>query len=58
MTNEERNFSVKFAPFINERNVEQMVAEFNIAETDIQGNCNAKIVLFDLALKITKLIRK
>ena len=58
MTKEEETFSRKFSPFINERNVEDMIKEFNLAETDIQGNANSKIVLFDMALKITKIIRK
>lgn len=58
LTKAEEQFSKKFSPFINDRNVEEMVREFNLAERDIQGNANGKIVLFDLALKITKLIRK
>ncbi|MDD2961308.1 MAG: DNA polymerase III subunit delta [Muribaculaceae bacterium] len=58
LSQDEENFSKKFSPFINERNVEDMYCELNLAETDIQRNANAKIVLFDLALKITKLIRK
>ncbi|MEG2599174.1 MAG: DNA polymerase III subunit delta [Muribaculaceae bacterium] len=57
LTREEEQFSRKFAPFINERNISQMIEEFSKAESDIQGNANAKIVLFDLAIKITKLIK-
>lgn len=58
LTSEEEAFSKKFSPFINERNVEDMISEFNKASRDIQGNANGKIVMFDLALKITKLIKK
>ncbi len=58
LTREEEQFSKKFAPFINDRNVEAMIDEFNRAENDILRNANAKIVLFDMALRITKLIRK
>ncbi len=58
LTREEQQFSTRFAPFINEQNVEQMIAEFSRAESDIQRNANAKIVLFDLAVKITLLIKK
>ena len=58
MTQEEENFSVKFAPFINEGNVIKMIDELNRAEIDIAGNANGKIVLFDLAIKITILIKR
>lgn len=58
LSEKEANFSTKFAPFINERNVEDMVREFDSAYRDIAGNSNGKIVLFDLALIITKLIKK
>lgn len=57
LNREEEQFSRKFAPFINDRNVVQMIDEFTRAEVDIQRNANAKIVLFDLAIKITKLIK-
>lgn len=56
-TQEEQQFSTRFAPFINTHNVERMLAEFNRAENDIQMNGNGKIILFDLAVKITILIR-
>ena len=58
LTAEEQQFSSRFAPFINETNVQQMVAEFSSAANDIQRNANAKIVLVDLAVKITILIKK
>ena len=57
LTRDEEQFSTRFAPFINEQNVEQMYGEFNRASTDIQGNGNAKIVLFDMAVIITILIK-
>ena len=57
LTNDERAFGSKFSPFINERNACQLVEELSLASSDIAGNCNAKIVLFDLMLKTTKLIR-
>ncbi len=58
MTRDEENFSTKFSPFINEGNVIKMLDEFNRAEIDIAGNANGKIVLFDLAIKITILIKR
>lgn len=57
MTVNENMFSARFCPFINERNVERLIAEFNEAEIDIRGNAGAKIVLFDLAVKVIILIK-
>ena len=56
-TPEEEAFSTRFSPFINERNVEGIVAELQRAGVDIAGNGNAKIVLFDLSIRIAMLIR-
>ena len=58
MTQDEENFSVRFSPYINEINVIKMLDELNRAEIDIAGNANGKIVLFDLAIKITILIKR
>lgn len=52
MTGEEVQFSTRFAPFVNERNVQEIIAILNSAENDIGQNANAKIVLFDLAVKM------
>ena len=56
-TADEAQFSTRFAPFINENNAEPMLELFTTASTDIQGNANAKIVLFDTAIKVTILIK-
>lgn len=58
MTTAEQQFSERFCPFINERNVEQIIAELNEAKIDIQGNGNAKIIFFDLAIKMIMLLKK
>ena len=58
MTSYESDFSVRFSPFINERNVEQLVAELALAERHIEQNVNAKMVFFDLVLKIIMLLKK
>lgn len=58
LTQEEQQFSTRFAPFINDRNIEQLVDEFNRAATDIAGNGNGRMVLFDLAINVAMLIRK
>lgn len=57
LTKEEAAFSVKFARFINEINVEKLVEVFNTALRDIAANANGKIVNFDVALKVCFLIR-
>ena len=58
MTREEEAFSTRFSPFINERNVENIAAELERASTDIAGNANAKLVLFDLTIRLSIFIRK
>ena len=59
LTQEEENFSCKFARFINEANVVDINALLQKAHRDIGQNANAKIVFFDLALQmIVLLIRK
>ena len=52
MTSEEAQFSTRFSPFVNERNVQEIISILNSAENDIGQNANAKIVLFDLAVKM------
>lgn len=58
LTREEEQFSKRFAPFINERNVERLAAELQCAANDIRGNANARITLFDLAIKVSILIKR
>ena len=57
MSADEAQFAVKFAPFINERNVIGMMDELTLAQRDIEANVNAKIVFFDFALKMIVLIK-
>lgn len=54
----EHNFTIKFFPFINEKNVIDMMQLFDEARRDIAGNANGKIVFFDLAVRIIMLIRR
>ena len=58
MNRDESAFSVRFSPFVNEANVIDLMSELSRAEADITQNVNAKMVFFDLALKITVLIKK
>lgn len=58
LNNEEEAFCRKFSPFINERNVERLLSEFEHARVDIAANGNAKIVFFDLAVKVILLLKQ
>jgi len=55
---EERDFSVKFAPFIHSGNVEGIMNQLDLAERQIEQNGNAKMVFFDLCLQMIVLIKK
>ncbi len=57
MSVEEAEFAVRFAPFINERNVIGITDELQLCYRDISQNGNAKIVFFDFALKMIVLIK-
>jgi len=55
---DEREFSVKFAPFIHNGNVEAIMNQLDLAERQIEQNGNAKIIFFDLCLQMIVLIKK
>ncbi|WP_165045478.1 DNA polymerase III subunit delta' [Dysgonomonas sp. ZJ709] len=55
---DEANFGTRFAPFINERNIVGFMDELTLAERHIEQNVNAKMVFFDLCLKITMLLKQ
>ena len=58
MAQDEANFGTRFSPFINERNIVGFMDELALAERHIEQNVNAKMVFFDLCLKITMLIKQ
>lgn len=58
LAQDEANFGIRFAPFINERNIMGFMDELALAERHIEQNVNAKMVFFDLCLKITMLIKQ
>ena len=58
MTLEEENFAKNFARFINEANVIEVNELFQRANRDIGQNANAKIVFYDMALKLIVLLLK
>ncbi len=57
LNTEEAQFSRNFARFINERNVQQIIAELDQTAVDIAGNANAKIVFFDFAVRMILLLK-
>lgn len=54
----ERAFVAKFFPFINEKNVEDLIAMMDRSRRDIAANANAKIVFFDLAVRTIMYLRR
>jgi DNA polymerase-3 subunit delta' len=58
MNNSEEEFSKRFSPFINERNIQELTEVFETAFAHISMNGSARIIFTDVAFKITKLIRK
>ena len=58
LNRQEAEFSSRFAPFITEWNVYPLMEELGKAESDIAQNANAKIVFFDLCIKVIMLLKK
>lgn len=56
MTRDESDFAVRFARFINERNVIPIMDELSQAQRDIEQNTNPRMVFFDFALKMIVLL--
>ena len=57
MSQAERNFSVRFSPFVNERNIFGIMEELSEAQRHIEQNVNAKMVFFDMSLRMIVLIK-
>ena len=57
LANKELEFSEKFSTFINKKNIYELNEEFNSALHHIERNGYDRIILLDLALKTTKLLR-
>ena len=57
MNDQEAAFASRFAPFIHERNVMPIMQYLGEAENDIRQNANAKIVFFDLSIKMIMLLK-
>ena len=58
MTRQEEGFASRFAPFVNERNVAALMEELSEAQAHVGQNVNPRMVFFDLALKVTVLLRR
>ena len=58
MNKEETDFSEKFSPYVNERNVMELMDELSLAERHVNQNVNSKMVFFDLSMRIIVLIKK
>jgi DNA polymerase III, gamma/tau subunits len=58
MNMDESGFATKFSPFVNERNVYDVMEEIGKAEYHISQNVNAKMVFFDLSLRLTVLLKR
>ena len=58
MNKEEAVFAQKFNPYVNERNVVDMMDELSLAEAHIARNVNPKMVFFDLSMRITVLVKR
>ncbi len=57
MTEREKNFSIRFAPYVHEGNILPLTNEFERAYNDINRNGNAKIIFTDLCIKVMQNIR-
>ncbi len=58
MNSAEAAFTARFAPFVDERNVMGITALLADAQRDIEGNVNARMVFFDLSLRMIVLLRQ
>ena len=56
LNTEEQNFSSRFSPFINEKNVMGIMDELSEAQRHIEQNVNARMVFFDFSLKMIVLL--
>lgn len=56
-TQEERDFSVRFARFINDSNVERLIDQLSLTLRQIEQNGNPRMVFFDFCLQLIVLIK-
>ena len=58
MSEEEKEWGNKFAPFINERNIIPFAKEFELGIKHISMNANPRIIFLDTALRMVRLIKR
>lgn len=58
LNTQENQFSSRFAPFVNERNVWGIMEELSEAQAHIEQNVNARMVFFDFSLKMIVLLKQ
>ena len=58
LTEGEMKFILKFRRFIHHKNVVDLSRLLEDAYTDISGNVNAKVVFFDLSVRVHMLLRQ
>lgn len=56
LNNDEMNFSSRFAPYVNEKNIMGIMNELSEAQRHIEQNVNARMVFFDFSLKMIVLL--
>ena len=57
LSSDELDFARKFARFVNENNVEDLMDEFALAESHIDRNTKDQYVFLDLMLSLHRLLR-
>ena len=57
MTGREKQFSIKFSPYVHEGNIVPLYEEFEKAYSDVARNGNGKIIFTDLCIKVMQNIR-
>jgi DNA polymerase-3 subunit delta' len=58
LNRKELEFSVNFFPYVNETNIVDFMDELSLAERHVEANVNARMVFFDLSMKIALLLKK
>lgn len=57
MSQNEREFVQRFAPYVNERNVQQLANLTSEAQEHIERNVNPRMVFFDYILRVTVMLK-
>jgi DNA polymerase III subunit delta' len=57
LSEEERSFSTRFSAFIHSGNVFAIYDELNRAFTHVEYNGNGRLIFFDLAIKVARLLK-